>query len=432
MRVLLISENRCRDNMIPWPIGAACIASAARAAGHEVQGLDLMFSGDAAEEVAGAIEEFSPDCVGLSVRNIDNQDMKDNEFFMPAVKDIAGVVRSSTSAPLVLGGAGFTIFPLECLRYTSSELGIVGEGEDSFVELLGRLESGTSLEGVAGLARLKDGRGTVNPPGPPLRFRDMPAPDRSTFGVAGYDWVPGHAPPFLANIQARRGCNMRCIYCTNPIIEGREIRCRDAADVACELESLEKEHGLRTVLFTDSNFLYPTSYARELCARIVERALSIKWFATVNPMVYEPGLYRLMKEAGCIAVSLGNESGSDEMLQSLKKDFTASDVRKNAAAAREEGLTVNCFLMLGGPRETRESVEESIALMEELRPDSVIVTVGVRIFPGCELESIAVADGFIAEGQDLLEPAFYLARDVAPWLYDRMSEVCATRPAWSL
>jgi len=149
-------------------------------------------------------------------------------------------------------------------------------------------------------------------------------------------------------------------------------------------------------------------------------------------MVYEPGLYGLMKEAGCLAVSLGNESGSDEMLRSLKKDFTASDVRKNAAAAREAGLMVNCFLMLGGPGETRESVEESIALMDELRPDAVIVTVGVRIFPGCELESIAVADGFISEGQDLLEPAFYLARDVAPWLYDRMAQVCATRPTWSL
>ena len=432
MRVLLISENRCRDNMVPWPIGAACMASASRAAGHEVRGLDLMFSSDAAAEVAGAIEEFSPDCVGLSVRNIDNQDMKDNEFFMPAVREIAGVVRSSTSAPLVLGGAGFTIFPLECLRYTSSELGIVGEGEDSFVELLGRLESGAGLEDVAGLALLRDGRGTLNPPGRPVPFRETAAPDRSAFSVAGYDWVPGSAPPFLANMQARRGCPMRCIYCTNPTIEGREVRCRDAADVADELESLEKEHGLRTVLFTDSNFLFPPAYARELCARIVERELSIKWFATVNPMVYEPGLYGLMKEAGCIAVSLGNESGSDEMLRSLKKDFTASDVRKSAAAAREAGLIVNCFLMLGGPGETRESVEESIALMDELRPDAVIVTVGVRIFPGCELESIAVADGFISEEQDLLEPAFYLARDVAPWLYDRMAQVCATRPTWSL
>jgi radical SAM superfamily enzyme YgiQ (UPF0313 family) len=432
MRVLLISENRCRDNLVPWPIGAACVATAARAAGHQVAGLDLMFSADAAADVESAIREFAPDCVGLSVRNIDNQEMKDNRFFMPAVREIVGVVRSSTAAPLVLGGAGFTIFPLECLRYTGAGMGIVGEGEDSFTLLLGRLATGAGIDDVPGLALAAGGRETLNPPPPHVDFRETGAPDRSVFDVSPYDWVPGHGPPFLANIQARRGCHMRCIYCTNPLIEGREVRCRDAADVAAELESLQKDRGIRTVLFTDSNFLHPPDYARELCARIVERGLTIKWLATINPMVYQPDLFGLMKEAGCITVSLGNESGSDRMLEALKKDFTASDVRKNAAAAREQGLTVNCFLMLGGPGETRRSVEESVALMDELRPDAVWVTVGVRIFPGCELEQIAVADGFISRGQDLLRPAFYLAREVAPWLYQTMAEVCASRPTWSL
>ena len=174
MRVLLVSENRCRENMVPWPIGAACIASAASAAGHEVMGLDLMFSADAAAEVAGAIAEFSPDCVGISVRNIDNQEMKDNVFFMPAVRDVVEAARASTSAPLVLGGAGFTIFPLECLRYTGCGLGIVGEGEVSFVALLGRLESGAALDGLAGLAMVRDGRGTINPPGPPTEPAGLP------------------------------------------------------------------------------------------------------------------------------------------------------------------------------------------------------------------------------------------------------------------
>jgi len=98
MRVLLISENRCRENLVPWPIGPACVATAARAAGHAVEGLDLMFSEDAAADVASAIDRFAPDCVGLSVRNIDNQDMTDNRFFMPAVRRIVEVVRSSTGA----------------------------------------------------------------------------------------------------------------------------------------------------------------------------------------------------------------------------------------------------------------------------------------------------------------------------------------------
>lgn len=408
------------------------MASAARAAGHEVKGLDLMFSTDPVADVAGTIDELAPDCVGLSVRNIDNQDMKDNEFFMPAVRDIARAVRSRTAAPLVLGGAGFTIFPLECLAYTGAEMGIAGEGEGSFVALLGLLRSGADVSDLPGLATASDTRRALNPPGPAVDFRRAGAPDRRAFDVSRYNWSPGQGPPFLANIQARRGCHMRCIYCTNPLIEGCELRCRDASDVADELECLEKDSGVRTVLFTDSNFLNPPAYAEDLCRRIIERGMSIKWFCTVNPMVFEPDLYPLMREAGCIAISLGNESGSDRMLEALKKDFTRSDVRNNVLAAKEQGLQVNCFLLLGGPGESRESVEESVALMDELRPDSVRVSVGIRIFPGCELERVAVEDGFIIEGQNLLQPAFYLQREAEAWLYGLMAEVCASRPGWFL
>ena len=83
-----------------------------------------------------AVEDFSPDCVGLGVRNIDNQDKYAGEFYPPAAREIADAVRSETSAPVVLGGAGFTIFPAECLEYMDVEMGIVGEGERSFVALL--------------------------------------------------------------------------------------------------------------------------------------------------------------------------------------------------------------------------------------------------------------------------------------------------------
>ena len=88
MRVLLISENRCRDNLIPYPLGIACIATAAREAGHEVSGLDLMFSDDPISDVAQSIGSFQPQCIGLSVRNIDNQDMRDTDFYLPQVKEI--------------------------------------------------------------------------------------------------------------------------------------------------------------------------------------------------------------------------------------------------------------------------------------------------------------------------------------------------------
>ena len=432
MKVLLISENRCRDNLVPWPIGAASIAAAAEAAGHDVEGLDLMFSQDAAADVADAVRSFQPDVVGISLRNIDNQDMHANEFFLPGVKEVVDAVTSETAAPVVLGGAGFTIFPLECLSYLAQEIGIVGEGEEAFVQLLDALEAGEDPSGVGGLAFLRDGAGRINPVERPVDFRCAPPPDRRAFGVSCYNWVPGKGPPFVANIQSRRGCPLRCIYCSSPLVEGRVVRCRDAQQVADELEALEKRYALSTCIFADSHFNYPAEYARQLCSLIIEKQLSINWSCGINPLYYDEALFEMLRQAGCFAVSIGNESGSDEMLASLRKDFTASDVRKNVVAARDQGLQANCFLLLGGPGETRESVEESIALMDELAPEAVRITVGIRIFPGCELERIAAEEGVIHQGQDLLEPVFYLEKAVAPWLYDMMKDVCASRPGWFL
>jgi radical SAM superfamily enzyme YgiQ (UPF0313 family) len=178
MKVLLISENRCRENLVPWPIGAACIASAAESAGHDVRGLDLMFSRDPASEVASAVRDFQPDVVGVSLRNIDNQDMHSNEFFLPEAKKIVEVLAPETEAPVVPGGAGFTIFPLECLEYLNLGLGIVGEGEEAFVSLLDALEAGADPSGIGGLAILRAGTGRINPAERLVDFQKAPPPDR--------------------------------------------------------------------------------------------------------------------------------------------------------------------------------------------------------------------------------------------------------------
>lgn len=436
MKVLVISENRCRENLVPWPIGAAYVAASARAHGHEVRGLDLMFSEDAEAEVAAVAREFDPDCVGVSIRNIDNQDMFASESFVSAAGRVISSLRRTTDAPVVLGGAGFTIFPLECLDRFDLELGIVGEGEEAFVSLLGEMEKDPSLDSaiasgsIGGLAVRKGGLRRVFPTEPRPRFDAVPAPDRVAFSPARYNWRPGEGPPFVANMQSRRGCNMRCIYCSTPTVEGRVVRCRDPLAVAEELESLEKDWGIATVFLADSNFNHPLEYAEGLCREIARKHLSLRWSCIVNPHWFDRALFGLMREAGCFAVSLGNESGSETTLSALRKDFTADDVRACVHAIKEQGMQLSCFLLLGGPGETRGTVEESIALMDELGPDIVRVTVGIRIFPGCEIERAAVEKGMIVEGQDLLRPAFYLEPGTEGWLYEHMREICSTREGW--
>lgn len=432
MRVLLISENRSRENLVPYPLGLAYIATAALQAGHDVRGIDLMFSADADSDIREAVREFEPEVVGLSVRNIDNQEKYSGEFYMPAVRRVTEAIGRETDAPVVAGGAGFTIFPLECLSYLGLELGIVGEGEVSFVRLLESLEKGSDPCIVPGVASLRSGVGNVNRDIPYPDFENSLQPDREVFDVSSYDWVPGRAPPFAANLEARRGCHMKCIYCTNPLVEGRVLRLRHPGSVADELESLERDHGLRTVIFTDSLFNYPSAYSSELCREIIDRRLSIGWSCTFTPTNPDAALLGLLREAGCFALSIGNESGSEDMLAALRKGFGKEQVAASVREAKRLGFEVNCFLLLGGPGETRGTVEESIDFVSGLEPDVVRVTVGIRIYPGCELADIALGEGVIEPGQNLLEPAFYLSPAVEPWLRERMLEVCSERPGWGL
>jgi radical SAM superfamily enzyme YgiQ (UPF0313 family) len=431
LKVLLISENRCKDNLIPYPLGVASIAAAAKGAGHQVAGLDLMFSDDPAGDTVRAVRDFDPGCIGLSVRNIDNQDKHAGEFYLPPVKELVSAIRSETRAPIVLGGAGFTIFPLECLEYLGLEVGIVGEGEESFVHLLELMETGGDYHTLPGLAVLHGDKGRVNPPGPPGDLGLLLPPDRDIFDVNLYNWSPGSGPPYTANIQSRRGCHMRCIYCSNPLLEGRNMRMRDPSAVADELQSLD-DRGIRTAIFTDSLFNHPADYAARLCAEIENRELSLRWTASVNPAYNHPGLFDLMRRAGCYTLSVGNESGSEDMLAALRKGFSKDDIKETINAARSAGLDFYCFILLGGPGETRATVEESVSLLDELEPESVRVTVGIRIYPGCELQEIAVRQGVISPGQNLLYPAFYLAGEVEPWLYGYMKEICDQRPGWLL
>lgn len=432
MKVLLISENRSRDNLAPFPLGISYVAAATKGAGHEVLGLDLMFSDDPRFDITEAIRRFDPDCIGLSIRNIDNQDVGSPVFYLSDVVEIAEVIKSSTEAPVIAGGAGFTIFPLECLEYLGLELGIVGEAEESFPALLSRLESGGDLSEVPGLAMMRGGERICNDQILHPDITRAPPPDRETFKVENYNWVPGEGSPMIANIQSRRGCHMKCIYCSNPMIEGRLVRSRDVELVLRELQSLENDHGIGTVTFVDSLFNHPLEYAKELCRRMIKNRLSIRWTCIYNPFNHDPELLNLLKAAGCFLVSIGNESGSQDILRALKKGFSKKDIEDTVKEAKRADLTVNCFLLLGSPGETRKTIEESTGFIAGLAPDMVSVTPGIRIYPGCELHRIAIEEGVVEPDQNLLAPTFYVSQKTRPWLYDYAKKLCAENEGWRM
>ncbi len=412
MNVLLISANTETMNMPPLPLGLACVAAATRKAGHAVTMADLMFREDGVRSIPVLLDEVRPDVVGISVRNIDDQNMERPKFLLDSIREVVAGCREACRAPIVLGGAGYTIFPESALRRLGADMGVRGEGETAFPALLERLARGAPVSDLHGVCL--PGR-----PSAPARFETdldgLPLPEPALWvppGIGALDlWVP---------VQTRRGCPMGCIYCPNPAIEGRAVRRRSPERVA-EWLAVLRDAGARDFNFVDNTFNLPQLYAKALCRAILREGLDIRMWCIVYPKWVDAELVALMAEAGCRRVSLGFESGSDRMLRALNKHYRAEDVEEVSRMFREAGIARDGFLLLGGPGETKDSVEESLSFADSLGLDALRITAGIRIYPGTPLAAAAVEEGVLEREDDLLEPRFYLAEGLRDWLPERVA-----------
>ncbi|MCX5834062.1 MAG: radical SAM protein [Deltaproteobacteria bacterium] len=421
MKVILISSNTERINITPLPLGLGCVASATRRAGHRVRMIDLMAEGDNRLVIEKAVESFQPDVIGVSARNIDDQNMEHPRFLLSEIKRVVDECRRLSKATIVLGGAGYSIYPERALEYLGADMGIQGEGEAVFPILLERLQRKSDLRGTPGLYLRRlglQGEREYEKNLDTFPLPDVPAPPLST--PAGEIWVP---------VQTSRGCPMNCSYCSTPTIEGRAIRKR-SPEMAVEEISRHVEAGFKHFYFVDNVFNLPPSHAGALCKKITERGLRISWRCILYPGKVDRELADLMAEAGCVEASLGFESGCERVLRGMNKRFNSEAVRRASAMLRASGISCMGFLLLGGPGETKESVEESFTFADSLPLDALKITVGIRIYPYTQLAKISVQDGLVSPGDDLLMPRFYIVRDIRDWLYETVRKRAAARPHW--
>lgn len=420
MNVLLISANTETINMVPLPLGLNCVAVAVRNAGHDVHLLDLMGSGDNSARIRDAVRTVRPRVIGISIRNVDNQQMSGTRFLLDAVRDTITLCRTLSNAVIVLGGAGFSIFPEQVLRYLKADMGICGEGEAAFTMLLDLLERGGDPAEIPGIC-LPDrpvDRASVLRTG----LDALPLPDPSLWSIPA-DAAPDLWIPF----QTRRGCPMLCSYCSTPALEGTAIR-KHSIDQVVDGIARHAAAGYDHFYFVDNTFNFPHQYAKELCTAITAAGLNIRWRCILYPGFMDDELARTMAAAGCVEVSLGFESGSPAILNNLNKKFDCAQVRAASELLQKYGIRRMGFLLLGGPGETRETVEESLAFADSLGLDMLKLTMGIRIYPDTALAQIARCEGVIAADDDLLIPRFYLAGGLDGWLGERLRAWMAERP----
>ncbi len=424
MRVLLISGNREDVDIRVPALGLACVAAAVESAGHQVCLVDLLAKRDPHSAVVHAIADFKPEAIGVSVRNIDDQRMRNPRFLLDQARDAVVWCREASAAPVILGGAGFSILPKPVLDYLDAEMGIQGEGEAVFPELLKRLATGDTLDSLPGLFR-----------------KGKPAPARRAF-ADNLDAFPLPDPALLAQslagaedapvpVQSRRGCPMSCSYCSTPTIEGSSVRWRSPESVVAWMAQWVKQ-GFRRFYFVDNTFNLPPSYAARLCSTIVAAGLDVSWRCILFPGGISQKLVEMLAGAGCKEVSIGFESGSEGMLHRMNKQYNLEEVRRASELMRKYGIRAMGFLLLGGPGETRKTAEESLAFAESLDLDAMKVSIGIRIYPHTAVARTAMDEGLINSEDDLLLPRFYIAGGLEDWLHETVSEFISSKPNWNL
>jgi len=422
LKILLISANTERINMPTLPLGIGCVAEATRQAGHKIRLLDLMAIEDPEPAIKEAIRSFSPEVIGISIRNIDDQRMDGTRLLLDHVKGVLSDCRSLSNASIVLGGAGYSIFPERALEYLGADMGIQGEGEGAFVTLVDRLQNNSPLSGTPGLYLQEQGLQGERVYVQDLDEFPLPAPDL---------WEQSYAedPEFWMPVQTRRGCSMDCSYCSTTTIEGRRLRKR-SPEVVVQWMKSHFERGFHRFYFTDNTFNLPPSYAGEICQQILSNELAISWRCIIYPVKIEEKFVRSMSRAGCREVALGFESGSEQMLGSLNKRFRPEDVRHTSDLLKKYEIRRTGFLLFGGPGETKETVEESFGFADSLGLEMLKITVGIRIYPDTALARTALEGGIIESGDDLLFPKFYIQKGLEDWLRGTVEDWLAKRPNW--
>jgi len=409
VRVAFISANRENMPDAVIPIGLLQVMASVPDR-HEKLFWDLCFEDDPCTTVARHLDGHRPDLVAIALRNIQNMDYTNIAVNLDYYRRLVETVREHSSAPIVLGGGGFSVMPRELMEILGADYGIAGEGERAFASLLEEL--GRPVPSFGGIERLHyRADGVLKTNGSALEPLDVDALPRADRSVLSERYYTEYG---IESLQTKRGCPLHCEYCTYPLIEGARSRMRDPARVADEFMEISARRGVEHVFIVDSVFNLPPRHAKAVCRELVARGNRTPWTSYVNPLAFDDELAGLMARAGAAGMEIGSDSGCDEVLDRLRKGFRTDRIRRLATIARTHGLKDCHSFILGTRGETLADVERTLDFVEELDPFAALMLVWV--------DDHEVVDAATLEAR----------RDFRDEIYARVAARAARQPRWSV
>ncbi len=401
------------------PAGACMVAESACQAGHDVKFLDFMFQRKPVGSLIKTLKLFKPGVIALSIRNIDNNDMRNPVLFAEELLPVMKAIKSNSRAAVVLGGAAVSIMPEDFLRYTGASFAMSGDGA-SFPDFLDSFSNDAGLGNVPGLSRLRDGEFHMNE-------TQGNGPNGSGLALDYRRWIDVQAYRIrlaALPVRTKTGCDFKCVYCTYDKVDGGHSYFYEPEQVA-QIVKRQVESGFKDIEFVDNVFNYPYGHAMSVCEEIIKAKVKVRLQSMdMNPAYMDDALLSAMERSGFKGMGITVESASDGVLKGFEKGFTAAQVIKASEIIRRHSIPCLWFFMLGGPGETQETVEETLRFIKEsVRPgDVAYITLGIRIYPGTKLEAIAREQGILPENlTDMLQPLFYVSPEVdTAWLTGRV------------
>jgi radical SAM superfamily enzyme YgiQ (UPF0313 family) len=356
-----------------------------------------------------------PDVIGVSLRNIDPARSYDHfQYLRGCAQTLAAARAGAPRALTVVGGAGYSLFPEAALEYLDTvDAGVAGEGESSLRRLLDHLDGPSGIPGL--VLRGADGRWTLTGPPAEEDLDRLPLPDRDCVDLAPYRG----ATELQVGVESHRGCAMRCTYCSYPLISGCRTRLRSVDRVLEDVENLVRR-GVTRFFFTDPSFNAVPDHVLGICEALAESGLRVTWSAYFGERQVTAELVRACAGAGCVSFIFGPDSGSDPILERLRKGVTRRQIVEAYETVRREAprASFKSAFLLDAPGETWRTSRETLglALRQVLRGRCEVSLSGIRVYPGTEIHRIAVAEGLLDPADDLLRPTFYRSGRLGPLL----------------
>jgi anaerobic magnesium-protoporphyrin IX monomethyl ester cyclase len=369
MKILLIypyflnSRVYTAEDVRAVPLGLYYVAAVLKDNQYDVEILNWHDINATPHKIREVLEDKKPDLIGFSILNANRW----------GGIEIARTARQiNPRVKIVFGGIGATFLWKHFLtHFQEVDFVVIGEGEHTFLKLIRCLETDSlqAIEKINGLAYRKNGK---------------PERTRQAQPIGRLDDLPDPAQYFdYQHLALTRGCGGNCNFCGSPRFWGRKIRFHSADYFVNQLERLVQK-GIHFFYLSDDTFTVDKRRVIEICRKIIEKKLDITWNAISRvDHVSEEVLY-WMRKAGCVQISYGVESGSEKIRNFLLKNISSEKIQSAFTLTQKYGIMARAYFIYGAPRESRQTIQETIDLINSIKPLSAIFYI-LDIFPGTAL-----------------------------------------------